>query len=194
MDDAGRRADSRRNTKRGKACGLGYADLRGGGGQASLVRTQVGALANNFRRERYQQVGRYGQCQCGRGEVGMPIPGKAARQHANGMTEMRDVCSIADVKPAAQGSREGVERSARSTGAPGGRHPTRQSDQIIEPRAVLAANDYQMVAQRALLPTPGMAGAPTLSAEPLPLSVVRTYLDHCQANISAVKVACNYRG
>lgn len=85
----------------------------------------------------------------------------------------------------------------------------------------MAANDYQMVAQRALMgdvvaELPPFLALPAiaegrlvalLEGYPLPewpvhllypqsrfrSNVVRAYLDYCQANISAVQIACNYR-
>ena len=91
-------------------------------------------------------------------------------------------------------------------------------DQQIEPRAVLAANDYHMLTQRALmgdvvaelppfLALPAIAQgrlAALLPDHPLPewpvhllypqsrfrSNLVRTYLDYCQSHIHQVQAAC----
>lgn len=95
-------------------------------------------------------------------------------------------------------------------------------DQQIEPRSVLAANDYQMLTQRALmgdvvtelppfLALPAIAEGklvPLLQEHLLPewpvhllypqsryrSNLVRTYLDYCQSNIRQVQAACGCQG
>ncbi|QEI06838.1 LysR family transcriptional regulator [Pigmentiphaga aceris] len=94
-------------------------------------------------------------------------------------------------------------------------------DQVIEPRAVIAANDYQMLTQRAIhgdvvaelppfLALPAIAAGSLvaiLEAYPCPewpvhllypqsrfrSNLVRTYLEYCQLNIGEVQAACNHR-